>query len=260
MECSICNTRSSVGFCGTCQVLLCEVCGSACQGCGKGMCPQHRAQTPSGRTLCPTCMAARNAQRMARGQDAGAPIARHTPPAAPPPSARPPVAATSFADLLAGDDDLAAVLRPEEQPAAPVAAAPPRARTPIPAQSARMKYTDDSPEMDELERRAADLLAKSLEEEKYNDRVLTGSARRGTPVWVSGLFIGGLACILLLLVTGAPEGIKVPMRYVVILVGLGGVALSGQGFYRKKDPPKDRYLCLIGVVLSIFAVFVCLIS
>jgi hypothetical protein len=212
-------------------------------------------------------MAARNAQRMARGQDVGAPaVGRPVPPAAaPPPAARPaPVAATSFADLLAGDDDLAAVLRPGEPPAAPAAVAPPgRSMTPLPAQSARMKYTDDSPEMDELERRAADLLAKSLEEEKYNDRVLTGSARRGTPVWVSGLFVGGLACVLLLLVTGESSAMtefKNLIRYGVIFVGIVGVAMSGQGFYRKQDPQKARNLCLLGLSLSAIAVLIAIVG
>lgn len=265
MECNICKTRSSVGYCGTCRMLLCEVCGAACQGCGKGMCPTHRAKTDSGRWLCPTCMAARNVRRIAKGQDtpAEAPSAPRTQSPAPPPAAP---AVTSFADLMAGDEDLASVLRAGAAPAPPAEApAPPAARaataaTPIPAAGARMRYTDDAPELDELERKAADLLAKSMEEEKYNERVLTGSARKGTAVWVSSLFVGGLACLLLRLVVGTPSGIQAPMRYVVIAVGLIGVIMAGQGFYRKQDPVRSRYLCLIGLLLSAMAVLVCLLG
>lgn len=97
------------------------------------------------------------------------------------------------------------------------------------------------------------LLEKSMEEERHNARVLTGSASRGTPMWLSGAFLGGLGCVLLLL---QKDGTAIwdAVRYVVLLVGLGAVVWNGYGFYNREQPPKSRNLCLIGLALGIATV------
>ena len=66
MECSVCNTRSSVGYCVECQTLLCEVCSIACEHCGKIVCPEHQNETRSGRRLCGACFSAREAKKAER--------------------------------------------------------------------------------------------------------------------------------------------------------------------------------------------------
>lgn len=55
MECSICEVRSSVGFCVECRSLLCETCGVPCDECGKLSCPEHIHETRRGRSLCVDC-------------------------------------------------------------------------------------------------------------------------------------------------------------------------------------------------------------
>jgi len=60
MECSVCNTRSSIGYCVECQSLLCEECAVTCQGCGKLICRDHVHETPHNRRLCIKCYAERN--------------------------------------------------------------------------------------------------------------------------------------------------------------------------------------------------------
>lgn len=67
MECSICVVRSSVGYCSECQALLCEECGIKCDECGKMVCPEHKHETRSGRTICLACDRERKKRRAARG-------------------------------------------------------------------------------------------------------------------------------------------------------------------------------------------------
>lgn len=63
MECQECDFRSSVGFCHTCQKMLCEVCGAECTECGHFVCPEHGRETRSGKLLCPECQQARKKAR-----------------------------------------------------------------------------------------------------------------------------------------------------------------------------------------------------
>ncbi len=41
MDCSICQIRSSIGYCTECGGLLCEECAETCSECGKPSCPEH---------------------------------------------------------------------------------------------------------------------------------------------------------------------------------------------------------------------------
>ena len=66
MECSICHTRSSEGFCAICKTLLCEECGTRCEQCGKMVCPSHVEETSSGRLLCSVCYEERRERRKKR--------------------------------------------------------------------------------------------------------------------------------------------------------------------------------------------------
>jgi hypothetical protein len=244
MQCALCETRSAIGYCGTCRTLLCEVCGQACAGCGKGMCPSHRAQAPNGKALCPACFAAHQARGVAPTamSPARAAAAAPPPPPAPPsPSAAP--ASTSFSDLLAD-------LGP------PVISAPPPTAQEAPLSRPLVPTDDDAaraPSLDEIEARAMALLEQSIQDERHNARLLTASASRGTPMWLSGAFIGGLACVLLLLMQGGSQMWE-PLRYVVLLVGMGAVIWNGYGFYSPGQPAKSRNLCLIGLALGIVAV------
>ncbi len=63
MDCSVCNVRSSMGYCDECNTLLCEDCAIKCVKCSKLMCPDHQRITKGGRILCHTCMGERDAQR-----------------------------------------------------------------------------------------------------------------------------------------------------------------------------------------------------
>lgn len=56
MDCTVCELRSAVGFCGECKALLCEVCGKTCSHCDKMVCTNDLFTTPHGRELCQSCM------------------------------------------------------------------------------------------------------------------------------------------------------------------------------------------------------------
>ena len=55
MDCDVCGTRSSVGFCASCGKLLCEACGAVCVRCQKMMCPEHVQAPVRGTVLCDAC-------------------------------------------------------------------------------------------------------------------------------------------------------------------------------------------------------------
>jgi len=66
MECDICHTRSSEGYCVQCNRLLCAECAAVCSRCGNLMCPDHAHETRSGRILCPECLEERRERREKR--------------------------------------------------------------------------------------------------------------------------------------------------------------------------------------------------
>lgn len=63
MECDVCKTRSSVGYCAECNKLLCDECGVACGRCGALACPDHVHESRSGRMLCMECVRQRKERR-----------------------------------------------------------------------------------------------------------------------------------------------------------------------------------------------------
>lgn len=65
MDCTICNLRSEVGACAECKTLLCEVCATTCERCGKLTCPEHLHITSHDRQLCERCYGERKVARAA---------------------------------------------------------------------------------------------------------------------------------------------------------------------------------------------------
>ncbi|HIJ65755.1 MAG TPA: hypothetical protein HPP77_07360 [Candidatus Hydrogenedentes bacterium] len=63
MECDVCHTRSSAGYCAECNKLLCEECAVTCSRCGSLVCPDHMHETRSGRLLCAECVRERQERR-----------------------------------------------------------------------------------------------------------------------------------------------------------------------------------------------------
>jgi hypothetical protein len=95
------------------------------------------------------------------------------------------------------------------------------------------------------------------------NRLLTASAQRGTPLWVSALFMGGLAWVLLIpLVT---PGVNIfhnaqpYMSYGITLLGVGAVVWSLTGQFNTESARRERRLCLIGLALGLTAAVVALL-
>lgn len=63
MDCQVCGVRSSVGYCGECQKILCETCGVICENCKKISCSDHIHETSGGRLLCTACYEERREKR-----------------------------------------------------------------------------------------------------------------------------------------------------------------------------------------------------
>ncbi|HOD51892.1 MAG TPA: hypothetical protein PLJ71_02995 [Candidatus Hydrogenedentes bacterium] len=63
MECSKCNFRSAIGYCGITHELLCEECGVHCDQCGMFVGAEHVYETRKGVKLCPKCQDERRARK-----------------------------------------------------------------------------------------------------------------------------------------------------------------------------------------------------
>lgn len=63
MECQVCNTRSSIGYCEESRALVCEVCSTSCYKCGKLLRKDivHLSER-SGHEYCSSCWAEREAR------------------------------------------------------------------------------------------------------------------------------------------------------------------------------------------------------
>jgi hypothetical protein len=66
MDCSVCEIRSSIGYCEDCNTLLCDECHTKCDVCAAMLCPDHVNMTRGGRSLCLSCYEERNARKKAR--------------------------------------------------------------------------------------------------------------------------------------------------------------------------------------------------
>lgn len=257
MECSVCGSAEPVARCTTCKQLICKQHGVRCQGCGKALCPHHRLKAGDGRTLCAGCMAKMETPATesfsfeSLTADApplpAAPIEK--PPAhAPRGDVAPPPAAPessgggfSFEDLARDGGQL-----PGSQPNDPDA---PALVNPITG----FEEVPD-PEVDKK-------LAMMLGENEGGIRMeALGGSNRGTPIWLSGMYAGGIAILLTmpLIFSSGFDMFQPIYSYSILLVAGGAVFYAIYGFIQKDDTPRERYLCTIALVLGFLAAFIAL--
>ena len=250
MSCSVCKSPESPYHCIDCADPLCKAHAVGCVGCRKPLCPEHIQQTPGGRILCATCMAARNERHRQRREER--PVAAAAPPA-------PKAESFSFQDLISdlppvpdapqggtGFQDLAG----DMEFAAPRAADDPRDD-----RNAGQHGLDDVPDP-EVERK----LAQMLGEDDTAVRVLTGGSPKGRPVWISGMFLGLLSwgmCYFLSLNSGY-NSVEPYVSYMVGLIGLGALAWSISGLRNEDDSETERKLNWIPLILGVSAAAIAL--
>lgn len=231
MECSVCHVRSTVGYCKTCERMLCEVCGISCSRCKKLVCREHRSTTPGGRNLCPECMAAREAKRKAQeAEKAGAAMEG---------------SGLSFQELMADVGDELAADHPVEAP-------------PEPEEEKLEDWRPDWAGEAPPEPAPKEEKPKSLEEE-LNARVLTASTPPPRPMWIGALAAPAMAWLLVFLLwnTTMFRDILQPwMSYLIMLMAAGGLLWAGAGGLRPKAGKAERVLCGTGFLLSFVALVV----
>lgn len=240
MECAVCQTRSAVGYCAQCKTMLCEVCGVACAACGSIACKRHSAKDAAGRSLCAQCQSRQSSAAQAPPQ-----------PAASPKEAAPKPEVLTF-DALAEELGRTAWQGAD----APERDEPPEARLSPPDDSQR-KQAQNKPARSAAQQAAPQRkkLVLDMDEDAINARVLTSSAPKGTPVWLSGAFLGVVACVTTWLLRGFIADPRF-QRFgfgAVIIIALGAVLWSGSGLFNKAAPPRDRKLCIIGIALGLAA-------
>lgn len=248
MVCSVCKTRSAVGYCSTCRILLCERCSTTCAACHQRVCAQHAVRLPEGKILCPRCAEMRRQMQEQRH-------AAHVSSAPPAPS---PVS-TSFASLI---EELPPVPTPVSEARAHAETViehePRRKETPLRTQelsaeerARRAKSLDDPEEIKRLLRSAI-----QDEDEERNFRVLSASAPKATPIWLSGLFTGAMAFILVLpLIFGRGFEVMQPFySYSIMLLGGGTILWTGYGLFQPSATRTERWRCVFGLTLGALAV------
>ena len=239
MECAVCQTRSAVGYCAKCHMMLCEVCGVVCEACGGIACRRHSARDAAGRALCPLCQARRKNEKTPVGQKAS--------PRGSESSKREVLTFEALSRELGhpeyktGEDEAAG----EAHEASPPSDRDKPERRHEPRHQKHEKHT----------RRYSEKLDAEIDEDAINARVLTGSAPKGTPVWLSGAFIGVVACVTTWLLRGFladPRFQRIGFGFIIV-IALGAVIWSGSGLLNRELSPRERKLSLIGIVLGLVA-------
>lgn len=206
MECADCTVRSSVAFCHECEMLLCEVCSHTCERCDKVVCRSHIQRTSSGRNICVSCVVLHYDKRARQSKERRE---RRAEQVAMGGKVRKPKKRVT--------ENLSFEALAEDMPA-PVATYP----------SGEYDAFEPSPLTDT---------------EQLNARVLTGSAGRRTPVWISGLAMG---CVAWLLCLAALSGDAVNIQraiysFLALLVSLGTVVWTASSAFSKTQDGNRRW-------------------
>ncbi len=239
MQCAVCQTRSPVGYCAKCHMMLCEVCGVPCEGCGGIACRRHSARDTAGRALCPLCQAREGVTKSSLEE-----------------KARPRGSESSKREVLTFEALSRELGDSEYKTGEDEAAGETReASLPSDRDKPERRHKPSHHKREKRTLRYSEKLGAEIDEDAINARVLTGSAPKGTPVWLSGAFIGVLACVTTWLLRGFladPRFQRIGFGFVIV-IALGAVIWSGSGLLNRELPPRERKLSLIGVVLGLAA-------
>jgi hypothetical protein len=223
MECSVCKVRSQIGFCKSCERLLCEVCGIPCDHCRKLICRNHRETTPGGRNLCPQCMADRNARRARklaeRQQDERKQAEQKE--------------SFSFEALMADVED------------APTYATSGQSGGEQAAPKGLLDATDLLEDLLPPERKRPEV------EDNLNTRVLAVSGAQPTPYWNISLRASLLAFVMVLAMRFFSGSLSDWMLGLVGVVALAGLAIGAAGALQKQASATERKLCAFGISLAL---------
>lgn len=226
MECSVCKIRSAIDFCKECERALCEVCGIACDRCGKLVCRPHRDRTPGGRNLCPPCMAHRNEKQAKADAEKAAKGGKQ-------------VKSHSFDALMADLDDAPMT---HEGPEAPPPGPPPEG------------FPEDwVPPPDEPVPRKP---APRTQEDELNERLLARSSAQPKPYWWRSLKPGIVSLLLLLFTATFFQPFS---SYAVIFFGAVAVLFALAALLNKKVDIKDRKLSVLGFLVGVICIIVALL-
>ncbi len=126
MKCRTCGEGDSIAFCSETGAPICAKCAVSCDVCSAPLSKERTQLTSTGRKLCTSCMAARNARRREKKEEMRREASEKKRASAS--SAGPavaPVAGVSFEDLLRDDPALSGQLRSVKREEAPVRVAAP---------------------------------------------------------------------------------------------------------------------------------------
>ncbi len=233
MECSVCKTRSSIGYCPDCQQLLCETCGVACADCGVMLCEAHRVSY-QGVHVCRRC-----AQKANAALQHSTPAPRHRAPAVQPPAevengsgkkaTKEEPKGFSFQDLMEDLEDDGFEYQPRET-------APLEEREPL----------EGEWDTEAVETGGRDAFGvKALVSDDPNEfRVLgnSGKADRDFNFCKKTYYIAGVAFVLLSMLSYFPWLRQQPyVPHLVTLIAASGFFWSGYGIYKFIDEEMRKY-------------------
>lgn len=239
MECSICNTRSSIGYCPDCQKLLCEECSVTCAQCGILLCEDHRSRVGDEIYLCHRC-----AKKTKNAISHGTPIPKHrhaTPVAlkevAPDNHIAQEQKSTSskgfsFEDLMADleDDGFEYQVREQEPPESEA--------------DSNGSLSDSAASIPRREPLVSD--------DPNEFVILSSSAPQKTKLWIKTYVISFCALIVIFFLWRFPNlgYIQPHTSYLAMFITLNGVFWGGYGMYREFYENTKMYY-LSGIVFNI---------
>ncbi|MCX8065422.1 MAG: hypothetical protein N3G21_09675 [Candidatus Hydrogenedentes bacterium] len=263
MNCEVCEKGVGVAKCKKCGKAICKNCGRFCPNCKSAVCVSHLVRHKNGMWMCELCINPPQRER-------SIPIQQRTAPGITP-AQKPQVKETlSFEDLTKEIGEITIKIPTEgvetqgreyenvemSPPLTPAVEEKeiinPFAGEALPA-TKRLKDVE-APKQEQGYKH----LRRKPSDDPKEFRILTASAPKPTPMWVSGLISGILAfalCIPLFKNTAFPMFPKLFAYSVLILAG-GTIIWNGYGLLFDENTKVNRLLCIPGLVLGIITAVV----
>lgn len=256
MNCSVCNKNPAVAKCSLCGKVICKTCGVLCPSCQKPICRTHLVRLSDGKIACRLCAVPKQQLSPPKTTET-----QKVPPSAAIPEKKEEKVSLSFEDLMSEMGDIRIKVSDTSDK---------ETKTDEKkgwigdVEEITEKGTVDNPFSASAEHQEkaepAPAGYKHLKRKPSDDpnefRILTASAPKPTPMWVSGLISAILAVILSIPLVKNSQSPFFPsfFSYSVILLAGGSAFWNGYGLLWTEDTAFNRLMCIPGIILGLIAI------
>ncbi len=272
MNCEVCQRNTGVARCKKCGKVICKNCGRYCPNCKSAVCTSHLRRLENGKWVCELC-----APKYLRSS---------IPPKAPNQTSYTSTSnastsqkqqtvkeSLSFEDLIKDIGEVSIKLPGVEEKLSEEKVVREEVKPLLPLDDEKVEEVinpfaekvEPKPKIKVAQEQKQEQGYKHLKRKPSDDpnefRILTASAPKPTPMWVSGLMSGILAfvlCIPLVKNLSLPIFPKLFAYSVLILAG-GTIIWNGYGLFFDNNTRENRLMCLPGLLLGVITAIVALI-